>query len=189
MSAHLRWVQNRAVQYDHIYCFKVCSGIETVIFNYDTFPWKKIIKYHFLILQRKLTQYWGHTNEYLNQKIIIKSLKNDITTIIFLAHRVEQQNDWSEHLIEQFFFLKKHFFLYKNNVSESKRCQREEIVSMLQKSSIKTVYIYICIYVFLYFCQQYSIVYLIVYYLQQYLLSLGQSFTFFCLTLAWMQDK
>lgn len=32
-------------------------------------------------------------------------------------------------------------------MSESKRCQREEIVSMLQKSSIKTVYIYMYIYI------------------------------------------
>lgn len=32
-------------------------------------------------------------------------------------------------------------------MSESKRCQREEIASMLQKSSIKTVYIYMYIYI------------------------------------------
>lgn len=32
-------------------------------------------------------------------------------------------------------------------MSESNRCQREEIVSMLQKSSIKTVYIYMYIYI------------------------------------------
>lgn len=133
----------------YIVSLEVCSGIETVIFNYDTFPWKKIIKYHFLILQRKLTQYWGHTNEYLNQKIIITSLKNDITTIIFLAHRGEQQNDWSEHLIEQFFFKRSIFFFIKTMwVSQS--VAREKRLYRCCRNQVLKLFIYIYVYIYFY---------------------------------------